>query len=297
MTGILRTTTENGDPSYTTTGDAVLDFFYKVNRNSSKESVQAMIKEAYVQEPDLALKALFHLRDCRGGKGERRCWGYALEWMADNTLVMGRLIQYIPEYGCWKDMFMLMEGLGTLSGDAINIYADQLLLDLYKINGLYLGLSLAAKWIPRERGKLNRKYNIIPRLISAMNTRTRTHPITPPPSAHMLDSVYRYITSYFRPSSQLVLNNTRDFRKNVVAPLRKYLNIVEQKMCAGAWDSIDYSTVGSLAMNKYKGAFGKHSPRFAEYLEDVSAGVDRCACDSCFLIILCPKSLRTTARR
>jgi hypothetical protein len=59
--------------------------------------------------------------------------------------------------------------------------------------------------------------------------------------------------------------------------LRKYLvsktNVVEQKICANQLGLIDYSTVPSVAMNKYSDLFNRKDPiRFVKYLEDVKEG-------------------------
>ena len=61
--------------------------------------------------------------------------------------------------------------------------------------------------------------------------------------------------------------------------LRKLLvelsNTVEQKMCARQWEDIKYSTVPSVAMNRYRKAFLKNDPdRFAAYIHDVTEGKD-----------------------
>jgi len=52
-------------------------------------------------------------------------------------------------------------------------------------------------------------------------------------------------------------------------------NTVEQKMCAREWDKIKYSTVPSVAMNRYRKAFLKRDPdRFNAYIHDVTEGKD-----------------------
>jgi hypothetical protein len=63
--------------------------------------------------------------------------------------------------------------------------------------------------------------------------------------------------------------NPKEYRKLVVG----LSNTVEQKMCAKDWDSITYPHVPSLAMNKYRKAFGKNdSSRFTEYITLVKEG-------------------------
>ena len=68
--------------------------------------------------------------------------------------------------------------------------------------------------------------------------------------------------------------NARDYRK-LLSKGRAALGdaIVERKMCAGQWETIEYPKVCSNAMRRYARAFGKHShPRFSAYLESVKKG-------------------------
>jgi hypothetical protein len=58
------------------------------------------------------------------------------------------------------------------------------------------------------------------------------------------------------------------YRKSLV----EMTNVVEQQMCAGKWDDINYSHVPSLAASRYKKAFTRHGAKFAEYVEKLKAG-------------------------
>lgn len=61
--------------------------------------------------------------------------------------------------------------------------------------------------------------------------------------------------------------------RQVLSALRKYLNIVERKMCANEWDKIDYSAVPSKANLIYKDAFMRHDEaRRTEYLDKLQKG-------------------------
>jgi len=53
-------------------------------------------------------------------------------------------------------------------------------------------------------------------------------------------------------------------------------NTVEQKMCANEWETIQYSTVPSVAGKRYVQAFHKHdSIRYASYISDVMEGKEK----------------------
>ncbi len=62
--------TENGATAYSTTFDKVMDLFAfgGAYRNRSANAQVKLFEKAYNEDPLLALKCLFYLRDCRGGK-------------------------------------------------------------------------------------------------------------------------------------------------------------------------------------------------------------------------------------
>ena len=49
-------------------------------------------------------------------------------------------------------------------------------------------------------------------------------------------------------------------------------HVVEQQMCANQWDTIEFNKVPSVASARYRKAFGRHTPTFAEYVEKLAAG-------------------------
>lgn len=60
----------------------------------------------------------------------------------------------------------------------------------------------------------------------------------------------------------------KKYRKTLV----NATNVVEQKMCAREWDDINYSHVPSVASARYKKAFGRHSAKYAEYIQKLVKG-------------------------
>ena len=65
--------TLNGAKAHAGTGDACLDFFAVAGgmRYRSRCEQIRLFERAYIETPELAMKLLFHLRDIRGGMGER----------------------------------------------------------------------------------------------------------------------------------------------------------------------------------------------------------------------------------
>jgi hypothetical protein len=102
--------TENGALTHKTTFNKVLDMFGMggAMRNRSEDDIITMFKGAYEEEPTLALRCLFYLRDVRGGQGERRFFRIILHWMGNYmTDEVEHLIPMISEYGRWDDLFEL----------------------------------------------------------------------------------------------------------------------------------------------------------------------------------------------
>jgi hypothetical protein len=48
--------------------------------------------------------------------------------------------------------------------------------------------------------------------------------------------------------------------------------VVESQMCANDWDNINFNHVPSVASRNYKKAFGRHTPKFAEYVAALVKG-------------------------
>jgi hypothetical protein len=55
----------------------------------------------------------------------------------------------------------------------------------------------------------------------------------------------------------------KQYRKTLV----NLTKVVETQMCANDWDNINFNHVPSLASSRYKKAFTRHTPKFAEYVE------------------------------
>lgn len=60
----------------------------------------------------------------------------------------------------------------------------------------------------------------------------------------------------------------KQYRKSLVALTK----VVETQMCAKDWDNINFSHVPSQAARIYKKAFGRNTPKFAEYVEKLVSG-------------------------
>lgn len=105
-----KTLTQNGAITYKSTMSKLYDMFAQgaAMRQATDADCVLMFKNAYEENPELALKCLFYLRDIRGGQGERRFFRLAIKWLAAvHHPEMEHLIKFVPEYGRYDDLFEL----------------------------------------------------------------------------------------------------------------------------------------------------------------------------------------------
>lgn len=249
------------DPSGQSSGRVSL-FFKSVRGLNAPQQYQYMVESSQESTVDAFLLS-FHIRDCRGGKGEREIGRRCLIWLFINyPHKFAKVIKLLPEYGRWDDLLQFFPGvldlsdinhvrsnyvsnvphekrlevLRTVQEQIVDLLGNKLKEDL-KLMMAGKPCSLAAKWAPTEKDSLDRKFGVFKTLASSMG-------ITP-----------------------------RNLRKTYLTPLRAYLKIVERYMCDREWGEIDYSAVPSCAMKRLKKAFEKHDEtRFSEWRNALKNG-------------------------
>ena len=256
-----------------------------------------------------------YIRDIRGGKGERHIGKVLLDELAKRDIrgLRSNGIKYFDTYGRWDDGMLFdknkyeedknnkknkglkMREIGTsikkslhknrfdilkqeeevkklqnndkvykeYSKELLDVYVETVVIQLYndmKAMNENQSISLCAKWIPSEKG--SDKY-VYKKIVNAYGL-----------FVEQKDGI-----KYF---------NYADFRKQVLSPLRKHLDLLETKLCNKDYEHIDYEKVPSVAMNKHskkpskngikynrnnQNAFMRNDKeRFMEYKEKVVKG-------------------------
>ena len=236
--------TWNGAESYATPDNGqmsgLIKLLFKSVRGLSSDTLHAYLVEAYAKTPIETVVAIIHIRDCRGGKGERDLGRIGLKWLLEHHQDdFQKIIKFVPEMGRYDDILYLIGQ--TLRGSdeerrLVTFYFQQLESDrAAMLEGR--PASLAAKWAPSENGALDKKFNLVKRICATCGI------------------------------------DTRSYRTSYLTPLREYIGIVELLMCTGLWEDIKYKSVPSCAMRRLKKAFERHTPdEFAKYLEDLQSG-------------------------
>lgn len=99
--------TANGAPTFTNTASPLLDFYAQAGAmRKSPQKALDLFKKAFSEDREKAVRILFYLRDVRGGQGERALFRTCLEWVGtDYPEVFEQIVQHVPEYGRWDDLF------------------------------------------------------------------------------------------------------------------------------------------------------------------------------------------------
>lgn len=230
------TTTLNGTPALKSTGNALLNMFSTLaaSRSRPEQQIIDMFESAWQTDPLGTLRCMFHVRDVRGGQGERNIFRILLHHAAiRHTQALRPSLHLIPEYGRWDDMYFL---IGTpLEEEMWAILRAQLAMDVEQMEAGQ-PVSLLAKWLKKA---------------NARSETTRALGVYTAKKLGM--TVYDY--------------------KRVCARLRRHMGVVEVTMSAREWDRIAYEATPSRAMMLYRKAFALHDPqRYSAYLAAVAAG-------------------------
>lgn len=185
-----------GSDVYTAAGveDPRVALSVLLNRGAEQATIRSGIDSILAMGDAEAVKDLFVLafqtRDIRGGKGERLIAYEMLKYLLENptySSLTSSLLDLVPEYGCWRDLFVLAETHAqahVLQITEHQFYKDQATLAGGKV-------SLMAKHAPREdkypeqfkalanklfasEPKYSRRLKMLRQALSAMNKVAKT---------------------------------------------------------------------------------------------------------------------------
>ena len=231
--------TENGDLAYKSTGSACLDFFSLCGgMRRNLEDLDKFFAKAYAENPVVAIKILFYMRNIRGGLGERNSFRVLLKELALYYPKMAKQIVYaVPEYGRWDDLLVLLET--PAKDDAIALIKSQIEKDK-KAMEEGKTVSLLGKWLP------------------SINTSSK-------------ESVARAKIVMTSLGMKAV-----EYRK-LCSALRKEIKILEDSLRRKDY-TFDYSKQPSQAMLRYKKAFMRNDEeRYTAFLRKVVEQAEKIA--------------------
>lgn len=246
------TRTQNGALAHGSTGDACLNLFALAGgmRYRKADDIIRMFELAYIENRELAMKLLFHIRDIREGLGERQMFRNLLRHVAVKWPESARKnVHLIAEFGRWDDLLCLIRT--PAQNQMVDVIRDQLEKDLAAADRRDAGdldapISLLAKWLPSPN-------------TSSRKTRNQGKWL----------------------AAQLGMD-VRQYRKTL-ARLRAHSCVTERYLTRKSLQKIDYEAVPAGAMLKYRCAFQRNDPEsFTDYLRDVSEGSRKMHADTLF---------------
>lgn len=173
-----------GSDVFDSTGSALVDLSVRLVRGGWCSETETLLRKALETSEDDVFVLAFQTRDIRGGKGERKLFTQMMSLLLTHRhdLVVG-LLDLIPEYGCWRDLYDLPT---EIRPQIVDLMVKQLTKD-----GLSSTPSLCAKWAPREgkdtaaakelalrmfptEPKLSRRLKMYRKLVADLNRRLDT---------------------------------------------------------------------------------------------------------------------------
>lgn len=191
----------------------------------------------------------FLIRDIRNnGKGRRREFYYVFHNLFKKfPEIMLELLEFIPEFGYWKDLNNLYEYYSSYSDTSsqrlclkiIELYVQQIKKDIEDYQEFtqqssqgICKLSLACKWLPKERRSLDRKTRIYSKISADLYK--LFHPDAP---------------------SYLHINTLNKFTRQQISPIQDKINTTEKLECNGKFHEINFQFVPGRTMNIKKNAY------------------------------------------
>ena len=131
-----------GSDVFDSTGSPLVDLSVLLVRKGWTEQLESLFLKLLEASEDDAFVLAFQTRDIRGGKGERQLFTEMVSiLLAHRRHLMLGLLDLIPEYGCWRDLYEFP----SARLEVLDLMAKQLKEDAVKDSP-----SLCAKWAPRE---------------------------------------------------------------------------------------------------------------------------------------------------
>lgn len=291
-------TTENGAVCFTSSLDICLDLFFMVVPGIHSEKLQTLLTNSWSTNPLLTLKLVFQIGDVRDGKNDRYNFILALTWLhINNPDVLHKNVHLIPEFTCWKDLFILLmaaeeqknEDDDDKNNETHTIPVSLLLKSASKSSKISFSrakehssspsssvailrqaiISIICQTLKEDLQKMKDSKHIslcskwCPTLHKAVDKKTKLNKDI---------ALTFYELPLDSPLQDRILAQ-QNLQRHVLAPLRSYSKVTEVKMSSRRWDTIQYEEVHSLCMKRSSVVFRRRDEeRFQKYLEQVSAG-------------------------
>nr|DAM92262.1 MAG TPA: protein of unknown function (DUF2828) [Caudoviricetes sp.] len=219
---------ENGDPSYKSTHNPLLDLYGAMGAlRGRKDEFLRYFEKAYEYNPEQAIALLFKLRDIRHGLGERELFRAGLRWLEErlDTKELSKLFNEVIYYGRYDDLWKSFKYRNTLDAVANFIYDHR----LDENCDIALYRSIGKKWLPRNPRNADERYFVARlRSVFGMNPKAWRQYLNEPGKTletKMCSKEWSEINYNFVPSQAMSKFN-RAFKRNDEERYAKWLDNV-----------------------------------------------------------------------
>ena len=217
--------------------DICIDIFNRFTMGASKDVIHDLLDKyinfskrygSYYFHKSLIdlFKFMFMIRDCRAeGRGLRDVFYDMFDYMYDKfPHIIYNLLNHIPIYGSWKDIFNLMSRyINKPNKRKLITVFIQIIEKQRNYDMSHDDMSLLIKYMPSEKSKHKKIAKIL--------------------ATHFYDKTETHMTKIWK-----------KYRKDN-SNLNKRLDTVEIKMCGDLYDKINYKKVPGKALKIYTNAF------------------------------------------
>lgn len=230
--------TENNSRAFRSTRSLCLDFFTQTVRNTPTEQLIKLFEDAFNENPEVAIKIVYNLRDisrkqgngdAKPGKGEKHVSRILFAYLKlTRPMLYDQLFKDIVTLGSWKDLLIVSEialrfnkssPIRELQYMATQLLDDDRCLQSYENKDGHAMISLAGKWAPGEK------------------THFDHHPM------------------FFSKRLAHEMGLSRGEYRKLVGGLRKHLNVLERLLATGQEELIDFNKLPSAAHLRSKKLF------------------------------------------
>jgi hypothetical protein len=201
-----------------------LELFFKTTRGMSVDYLEFLLEESWKVSPRDTLRTMFYIRDCRGGKGEKKIFFQFMVWLWKNHReFFEKNVPCIPFYGCFKDLRKIIDVSQDKSLEQILItyWCKVLGKDVEALNRNE-DITLAAKWVPIQDGRFSREMSLTHKLFRKMirMLREKLDIVECKMSSREWDKIY-----FERVSSLSMKKYNQAFKRNCKDRVSEYLSM------------------------------------------------------------------------
>jgi len=229
-------TTHKGALCLARTGSALLDFFAKAaSMRGRPRDCCTLFLRALKESPPYTMRCLFYIRDVRGGQGERELFRHCMRTLATSN-----------------DRFFTSLALRNMH--LIPVYGR-----FDDVVHIFTNTPLQATAMRLVKQQLERDVDsdhpsLLAKWLPSANTSSRA-------TKRLASTVFKELGMH-----------PRKYRRTL-SGLRKKIDVVERRMSAREFGTVDYEKVPSLAFKQYSKAFHKRDgDRFRAFLGAVERG-------------------------